>query len=134
MRAEWTIGRVAGEAGVGIETVRFYQREGLVELPPRPSRGRRQYPPAAAQRIRFIKRAQSLGFTLEEVRALLLLQDGQSCRETRTLAERKLAAIEARMADLRRMRRTLSTLIAQCEAGKRPRCCPIIDSLSHAAA
>jgi len=131
MRGEWTIGRVAQEAGVGVETVRFYQREALVELPPRPSGSQRRYSPGIVQRIRFIKRAQRLGFTLEEVRALLLLQDGQSCRETRALAERKLASIETRIADLRRMRRTLSSLITECEAGKRPRCCPIIDSLSN---
>lgn len=130
MGGDWTIGRVAREAGVGVETVRFYQRTGLVGTPARPVGGQRRYAPATARRIRFIKRAQSLGFTLEEVKALLRLEDGQSCAATRGLAERKLASIEARMADLRRMRRTLSALIADCESGGRPRCCPIIASLA----
>jgi MerR family mercuric resistance operon transcriptional regulator len=130
MGGDWTIGRVALEAGVGVETVRFYQRAGLIATPPRPAGGRRRYAPAAARRIRFIKRAQRLGFTLEEVKALLRLEDGQSCAATRAVAGRKLASIEARMADLRRMRRTLSSLIAGCDSGGRPRRCPIIATLA----
>ena len=80
--------------------------------------------------MRFIKRAQQLGFTLEEIKELLLLEDGQSCRETRLLAEHKLALIEARIAGLSRMRRLLRGLIAECVDGKRPRACPIIATLS----
>ncbi|MDQ3446085.1 MAG: MerR family DNA-binding protein, partial [Pseudomonadota bacterium] len=78
----------------------------------------------------FIKRAQELGFTLEEVNALLRLEDGQSCGQTRALAEHKLAIIEERVADLNRMRRLLKNLITECATGKRPRSCPIIATLS----
>jgi len=92
--------------------------------------GQRRYDPSAIQRVLFIKRAQDLGFTLEELRALLRLEDGQSCSETRALAEYKLAMIEKRLADLSRMRRLLKGLISQCSAGKRPRSCPIIATLT----
>jgi MerR family mercuric resistance operon transcriptional regulator len=130
MHKQLTIGRLAEAAGVNIETIRYYQRRGLVEEPAKPLGGHRRYLPAAAARVRFIKRAQQLGFTLDEVAALLLLQDGQNCRETRTLAERKLGMIEERIDDLTRMRRLLKGLIAECAAGRRPRSCPIIATLS----
>ena len=118
MSAQLTIGSIAAAAQVNVETIRYYQRRGLLEEPAKPPRGQRRYPPAAAKRVRFIKRA------------LLLLEDGQSCRETRMLAEHKLDLIEARIADLNRMRRLLQGLIALCVAGKRPRACPIIATLS----
>ena len=133
MNGQLTIGRLAESAGVNVETIRYYQRRGLVDEPAKPLGGHRRYAPAAAISVRFIKRAQQLGFTLEEVRGLLLLEDGQSCRETRLLAERKLALIEARVADLTRMRRLLKGLIAECAKGRRPRSCPIIATLSAAA-
>ncbi len=113
-----------------METVRYYQRRGLLDEPPKPLGGQRRYAPAAATRVHFIKRAQQLGFTLEEVKELLLLEDGQNCRETRLLAEHKLALIEVRMTDLGRMRRLLKELIAKCAGGRRPRSCPIIATLS----
>lgn len=130
MSAQLSIGGVAAAAGVNVETIRYYQRRGLLEEPSKPQRAQRRYSPAAAKRVRFIKRAQQLGFTLEEIKDLLLLEDGQSCRETRTLAERKLGLIETRIADLNRMRRLLKGLIAECVEGKRPRACPIIATLS----
>src|SRR5439155_17889646 len=117
-------------AGVNVETIRYYQRRGLVDEPDRPLGGQRRYAPSAVSRVRFIKRSQQLGFTLEEVIGLLRLQDGQSCRETRLLAEHKLALIEDRIADLSRMRRMLKGLVAECAAGQRPRSCPIIATLS----
>ena len=128
-----TIGGLAQSAGVNVETIRYYQRRGLLDEPAKPLGGQRHYGPAAAMRVRFIKRAQQLGFTLDEVKGLLLLEDGQSCRETRLLAERKLALIEARIADLTRMRRLLKGLIEECSDGKRPRSCPIIATLSAVA-
>ena len=82
--------------------------------------------------MRFIKRAQQLGFTLEEVTSLTL-EDGRSCRETRLLAEQKLAVIETRIRDLSRMRRLLKGLVAECAQGKRPRACPIIATLMSGA-
>ena len=130
MSEQLTIGAVAKAAGVNVETIRYYQRRGLVDEPSKPLGGHRRYAPSAASRVRFIKRAQQLGFTLEEVTGLLRLQDGQSCRETRLLAEHKLAMIEDRIADLTRMRRMLNGLIKECVAGQRPRSCPIIATLS----
>jgi MerR family transcriptional regulator, mercuric resistance operon regulatory protein len=127
---ELTIGGLARAASVNVETIRYYQRRGLVAEPHKPLGGHRRYTPEAVQRLRFIKRAQQLGFTLDEIRSLLLLDDGQSCRETRMLAERKLALIESRIDDLGRMRRLLKGLISECMSGKRPRSCPIIATLS----
>ena len=130
MNEELTIGRLAKAAGVNVETIRYYQRRGLVDEPSKPLGGHRRYAPSAATRVRFIKRAQQLGFTLGEVTGLLRLEDGQSCRETRLLAERKLAVIEERIADRTRMRRMLKGLITECAAGQRPRSCPIIATLT----
>ena len=127
-----TIGQVAARADVHVETIRYYQRLGLVGEPPRPLGGIRHYDEKTVARLRFIKRAQHLGFTLDEVRNLLALEDGQSCRETRALAEKKLGVIESRMADLRRMQKLLKALIAECDSGKRPRACPIIATLNGA--
>lgn len=130
MNEQLTIGRVAKAAGVNVETIRYYQRRGLMDEPSKPLGGHRRYAPLAVSRVRFIKRAQQLGFTLGEVMGLLRLEDGQSCRETRVLAEQKLDLIEERIADLTRMRRMLKGLIAKCASGQRPRSCPIIATLS----
>ena len=130
MNEPLSIGSLAKAADVNVETIRYYQRRGLLDEPSKPLGGHRRYSPSAATRVRFIKRAQQLGFTLEEIKDLLLLEDGQSCRETRLLAEHKLELIEERIADLTRMRRSLRTLIAECAGGKRPRSCPIIATLS----
>ena len=130
MMEKLTIGRLAQVAAVNVETIRYYQRRGLLDEPKKPLGGHRRYADSAAGRVSFIKRAQQLGFTLEEVKGLLKLEDGQSCRETRLLAEHKLALIEVRIGDLNRMRRLLKGLIAECEEGKRPRSCPIIATLT----
>ena len=130
MSDQLTIGSLAQAAGVNVETIRYYQRRGLLDEPAKPLGGHRRYAPAAAARVRFVKRAQQLGFTLEEVKGLLRLEDGQSCRETRLLAEHKLALIEVRIGDLTRMRRLLKGLISECTGGRRPRSCPIIATLS----
>jgi MerR family mercuric resistance operon transcriptional regulator len=130
MTEQLTIGRLAEAAGVNVETIRYYQRRSLLPEPSKPPGGHRRYAAAAVKRVSFIKRAQQLGFTLAEVEGLLLLEDGQSCRETRLLAEQKLAVIEQRIADLTRMRRLLKGLIVECRDGKRPRSCPIIATLS----
>lgn len=124
-----TIGVVARKAGVNVETIRYYQRIGLVREPARPSGGVRRYPPETVERIRFVKRAQELGFTLAEVADLLRLNDGMHCRDTRALAAKKLALVEARVRDLGAVRRTLRQLIAECDAGNARESCPIIDSL-----
>jgi MerR family mercuric resistance operon transcriptional regulator len=121
-----TIGSLARAAGVNVETIRFYQRRGLMPQPKRPARGVRRYGEDAAQRLRFIKKAQDIGFSLAEVVQLLRLQRG--CRGAHDLATSKLADVERRLADLRRVRTTLIELIGRCER-EPSSACPIIDAL-----
>jgi MerR family mercuric resistance operon transcriptional regulator len=127
-----TIGKLANAAGVSIETVRYYQRLGLLDQPTRPSDGYRRYTAAQARRIRFIKRAQGLGFTLADIRGLPNLDNACLCADTRELAVRKLAFLDQRMADMAAMRELLSGLIRQCDQGDRGNTCPIIDVLESA--
>jgi MerR family mercuric resistance operon transcriptional regulator len=112
MAAGLGIGKLAEAAGVNIETIRYYQRRGLLDEPPKPLAGYRCY---QVKRLRFIKRAQALGFTLDEVGALLTLDGASSCSETRALAVRKLALIEQKMADLAAMQQVLGALVRQCD-------------------
>ena len=126
---DMTIGALASAAGVGIETIRYYQRRGLLHEPRRPAQGVRRNGADAAARLRFIRRAQEIGFTLEEVKTLLTLERTPNCRGARALAAAKLAAVESRLRDLERMRRALAALIVQCGAG-RSRACPIIETLA----
>jgi MerR family transcriptional regulator, mercuric resistance operon regulatory protein len=125
---EMTIGALARAAGVNIETIRYYQRRALVATPRKPPGGVRRYPHAALAQLRFIKRAQQLGFSLNEIRELLSLGE-QSCGAARHIAERRLADIEARLTDLKAMHRMLARLIRACAAG-RDTVCPIVQSLS----
>src|ERR1700730_16094188 len=133
MDRELTIGTLARAAGVNVETIRYYQRRGLLEEPPKPLGSHRRYSHAAVKPGGFVTRGRQLGFTLEEVTSLLTLEDGRSCRETRLLAEQKLAVIETRIRHLSRMRRLLRGLVAECAQGKRPRACPIITTLMSGA-
>ena len=130
MGQELTIGKVAREAGVNVETVRYYQRSGLVPEPPRPAGGVRRYSEQTVSRLRFIKRAQELGFTLAEIRRLLALGDPQSCGKARALAADKLSLVRARLADLERMRSVLESLIERCDAVRGKVACPIIQTLA----
>jgi len=130
MATELTIGKLAAAAGVNIETVRYYQRLGLLDEPERPRTGYRRYSQQQAKRLHFIKRAQGLGFTLSEVGGLLKLDTACLCADTRALAARKLALIEQRMADLAAIREALTALIQQCDAGDGRDNCPIIDVLA----
>ena len=125
-----TIGRLARAAGVNVETVRYYQRLGLVAEPPKPESGFRHYPADTLDRIVFIKRAQQLGFRLEEIRELLELGDGR-CADVRTKAEQKRRQIEAQIRDLRAMGATLDELIAACRAGRGDTHCPIVETLAR---
>jgi MerR family mercuric resistance operon transcriptional regulator len=129
MEASLTIGRLAESAQVNVETVRYYQRRGLMREPARPTGSVRRYSNDDVRRIRFIKRAQQLGFTLDEITNLLKLEDGRSCRETEQLAQQKLSLVEARITDLQRLRKTLRDLIGRCESGRGRITCPIIESL-----
>jgi MerR family transcriptional regulator, mercuric resistance operon regulatory protein len=128
--AELTIGRLAGEAGVNVETIRYYQRRGLMTEPDKPVNGQRRYAVDAVRRVRFIKRAQVLGFTLEEVSSLLALDEAHACAETRDLAALKLETIEGKLADLKAMRKALTSLLRQCDTGSVKTACPIIHALA----
>ncbi len=130
MNAGLTIGKLAEAAGVNIETIRYYQRRGLMNEPAKPSGGFRRYSVGQAKRVRFIKRAQALGFTLDEVGQLLALEEARTCTETRALAARKLTLIEQKMAGLAAMRQVLGGLVRQCNAGKGGANCPIIEALT----
>lgn len=130
MSATMTIGRVAEAAGVNVETVRFYQRLGLLAEPTRPPGGVRRYGGEFVSRLRFVKRAQQLGFSLAEIQRLLVLEDPQSCTKARSLAAEKLALVEARLADLARMRDVLKELVARCDVRRGKVACPIIATLS----
>jgi MerR family mercuric resistance operon transcriptional regulator len=130
MATGMSIGRLAQAAGVNIETIRYYQRRGLLDEPPKPLGGYRCYLPEQVKRLRFIKRAQALGFTLDEVGALLRLDAACTCSETRALAVHKLALIEQKIADLAAMQQVLDGLVRQCDVG-RGTACPIIDALNE---
>lgn len=124
------IGRLAEMAGVHLETIRYYQRVGLMPTPGRDYGSVRRYGTEAVGRLRFIKRAQGLGFSLDEVRTLLELSSGEHCAETRTFAEQKRRLVENKITDLHRIRAALDKLIRACRSGRSGRGCPIIDSLS----
>ncbi|BCN39788.1 MAG: Hg(II)-responsive transcriptional regulator [Alicycliphilus sp.] len=127
--SELTIGSLADEAGVNVETIRYYQRRGLMPEPDKPAQGYRRYDATTVKRVRFIKRAQALGFTLEEIGGLLKLDEAHACAETRELASHKLQTIETKLADLVAMRKALTALLCQCDAGAMKGNCPIIHAL-----
>ena len=129
MNVALTIGRLACKAGVNVETVRYYQRIGLVEEPGKPAEGFRIYSPDTVDRITFIKRAQVLGFSLDEVRELLEIGDGH-CADVRSRAEEKRDRVVAQIGELDALRRTLDTLIDACLAGRDDAHCPIVESLA----
>jgi MerR family transcriptional regulator, mercuric resistance operon regulatory protein len=124
-----TIGAFAKAAGVHVETIRFYQRRGLLPEPDRPYGRIRRYGQADVARLRFIKSAQWLGFSLDEIAQLLKLEDGIQCRETANLAALRLADVRARLADLRRIETALSKLVSECNARRGNVSCPLIASL-----
>ncbi|MFM0758529.1 Hg(II)-responsive transcriptional regulator [Paraburkholderia strydomiana] len=126
---EMTIGQLAEAAEVNVETVRYYHRRGLLPAPPRPVGGIRRYPPAVLRRLRFIKRSQSLGFSLDEVEALLSLHDGRACSTARAIAEHKLAEVRQRIQDLSLLEGALRTLVQRCSTSKGKVSCPLIDAL-----
>jgi MerR family transcriptional regulator, mercuric resistance operon regulatory protein len=126
--AKLTIGHIAHAAGVNVETVRYYQRCGLVSLPPKRTRGFRYYTPETASRVRFIKRAQALGMSLKEVQRLIKIDAKGACKETRALAVAKLALVECRLVELARLRNVLQDLVAACDQ-PHGASCPIIERL-----
>lgn len=126
-----TIGEVARQTGVGIETVRFYERQGLLEEPERRASGYRQYDQEAVAALRFVRRAKELGFTLKEIKGLLALRlDAMATRvEVREQAKAKVADIEAKIADLQRMRDVLVKLVKKCHGDGAATGCPILQAL-----
>lgn len=124
-----SIGAFARAADVGVETIRFYQRKGLLPEPDKPYGGIRRYGEADVARVRFVKSAQRLGFSLDEVAELLRLDDGTQCSVASRHAEHKLQDVRAKMADLARMEAVLSELLRACHARKGRVSCPLIASL-----
>jgi MerR family mercuric resistance operon transcriptional regulator len=127
-----TIGQLAKAAGVGVETIRYYQRRGLITTPAKPIGGQRHYQDPAMRQIAFIRRAQFLGFTLDEIGALMTIADGTRCAEGRAFAQAKLDELGARIAELNRMRRDLRVLVKRCDGNTRGAPCPFILKLDGA--
>jgi MerR family transcriptional regulator, mercuric resistance operon regulatory protein len=127
---ELTIAGVARGAGVGVETVRFYERRGLIAQPEKLNGAYRRYGSDHVRRIRFIKRSQELGFTLEEIESLLKLEDGTDRRSIQKIATARLEQVRERIADLRRIERTLKHLLDDCRNGAGHRC-PIISAIAQ---
>ena len=126
-----TIGHLAREAGVNLETVRYYERRGLLPKPPRSASGYRLFPSDAARRLRFIRRAQELGFSLKEIRELLSLGVSRTTtsKDIRTRAEAKIADIDAKIRSLGSMKKALRKLTSVCEGCVPVTECPILESL-----
>ncbi len=130
-----SIGQVAREAAVNIQTIRYYERRGLMPAPRRTPSGYRQYMPDAVARLRFIKRAQDLGFSLEEIRDLLALRvrHGSACEAVEAKARAKAALVKQKIQELRRMQAALRRLVAACEAREPTGECPILELLEEGA-
>ena len=125
-----TIGALSRRTGFKVETIRYYERIGLLPPPPRSAGGQRHYGEDGLKRLTFIRRGRELGFSLEEVRGLLRLVDGggYTCAEVRAITLGHLAEVRAKIADLRRLGRTLDSIAGQCVGGTVPDC-PIIEAL-----
>lgn len=129
----FTIGRLAASAGVNVETVRYYQRIKLLRVPKRVPGGMRRYGYDELNRLQFIKTAQALGFTLEEIADLIKLDDGTHCTQARDIAAGKLTVVRARLRDLQEIEKTLSRLVRRCETRRGAIRCPLIDNLARSA-
>ena len=126
-----SIGKVAHDGGVTVDTLRYYEREGLIPAPDRGANGYRRYPPDTIKRVRFIKRAQDVGFTHRDIRELLSLRGdpNASCRDVRSRATGKIQEIESKIAVLARMKSVLSEWVSNCPSRGPVAACPIIDAL-----
>jgi MerR family transcriptional regulator, mercuric resistance operon regulatory protein len=129
-------GELAEQAGVHVDTLRYYERRGLLEAPERSPSGYRSYSPDAVRVVRFVKRAQEVGFTLDDVAELLDLADGgaESCDVARATAVIRREDLDRRIADLTAMRGALDSLVETCEEPRARRTCPLVDSLNQDAA
>jgi MerR family mercuric resistance operon transcriptional regulator len=126
-----TIGVFAKTAGVNVETIRFYQRKGLLSAPDKPYGSIRRYGHSDVARVKFVKSAQRLGFSLDEIAELLRLEDGAHCNQAGSLAELKLKDVREKLADLTRMEAALADLVCACHAAKGKVYCPLIASLQE---
>lgn len=125
-----TIGRMAAHTGVGVEAIRYYQRRGLLPEPKRTGGGRiRRYGASEIERLRFIKTAQKIGFSLDEIASLLELDDGSGCVRARKLASHKLEEVRDRLGSLVRLERVLSELVDRCDSSRGRIACPLIAAL-----
>lgn len=124
-----TIGGLAKTAGVHIETIRYYQRRGLLPEPKRPPGGIRRYGCDEISRLKFIKSAQQLGFSLDEISHLLQLEDGTHCADASVLAEEKLKVVQAKLASLKKIEVVLGEMIRRCHTQPGDAACPLIASL-----
>jgi len=129
MPERYTIGTLARQVGLNVETIRYYQKRGLVQEPARPQGGIRRYAEEHARRLRFIREAQKLGFSLDEVGELRSLEDGLRCREVEEIAGHKLAAVRERIAQLGRIEIVLAVLVGKCHGNRGKLRCPLISSL-----
>ncbi|MFK5925021.1 MAG: MerR family DNA-binding protein [Desulfuromusa sp.] len=129
--SDLTIGALAKCAGVGVETIRFYERQRLIEQPRKPMEGFRHYPAETVIRVRFIRQAKKLGFSLQEIGELLDLSinSEQNCNEIRLRAETKITAISSKIETLDKMKGVLSQLVVACNAQNQRQSCPIIESI-----
>ncbi len=125
----FTIGRLASAAEVNVETVRYYQRIRLMPVPKKALGGIRRYGAPELSRLQFIKTAQGLGFTLEEIADLVKLDDGTHCAEAHDIASHKLDVVRARLRDLRKIETVLARLVRQCETHRGAISCPLIGAL-----
>ena len=123
-----TIGKLASSAGVNVETIRYYERRGLIDQPVKPENGFRLYDKTILDRIIFIKKAQGLGFKLDEIENLLSLANGR-CSEIQSLAEAKLGDVQLKIQGLQRLETVLADLVRQCNARLDKAHCPIIEVL-----
>ena len=130
VRAALTIGGLASAAGVNLETVRYYERIGLMPSPGRTTGGHRAYEPEHVRRLAFIRRARELGFSIEDIRALLALAEpaNGSCMQVRNIAQAHLHEVRAKLADLAKLERILANTVSKCSGGPAPRC-PVLDML-----
>ena len=128
-----TIGSLAQAAGVKVATVRYYERRGLIAEPPRTAAGYRRYDPSVVDRIRFVRRAQDLGFTLEEIEDLLGLRvnNPASCGRVEAATQAKLEAVESKIRELERLRATLQRLVQSCQQRKKTVKCPVLEMLEE---
>ena len=131
MQQSYTIGQLAAEAGVNVETIRYYQRRRLLPKPQRALGRTRRYGSGEVTRLRFIKCAQRLGFTLKEINDLLELLEPMSCSKTRTIAAAKLQQVDERIRELQALRAEFKGLIAQCDTNADEARCPIIERFAQ---